>query len=166
LLSPFVIFFQRTIRQSTQALTRLNRHRNVPRTIGPKFKGKKILLVEDDPDVAHAMAVRLRAKEFTLVMAEDAIGAIGVACKEKSDLIILDLGLPGGDGFAVMQRLKANVDLMLIPVIVVRPATRSSTNAAPSKLAPKPFSRSRSREAEARSLGLAATPPSTTCFVP
>jgi DNA-binding response OmpR family regulator len=83
------------------------------------MKGKKVLLVEDDTDVAHAMAVRLKAKEFTVVMAPDAIAALAVARKEKPDLIILDLGLPGGDGFAVMQRLKANVELMLIPVIVV-----------------------------------------------
>jgi PleD family two-component response regulator len=59
------------------------------------MKGKKILLVQDDAGVAYAMAVRLKAKEFTLVMAADAIGPIAIARKEKPDLIILDLGLPG-----------------------------------------------------------------------
>ena len=52
-------------------------------------------------------------------MTPEAIAALAVARKEKRDLIIFHLGLPGGDGFAVMQRLKANVDLTLIPVIVV-----------------------------------------------
>jgi hypothetical protein len=50
-----------------------------------QMKGKKILLVQDDAGVAHAMAVRLKAKEFTLVMAADAIGAIGIAGKTRLD---------------------------------------------------------------------------------
>lgn len=78
-----------------------------------------ILLIEDDQDTARAMAVRLKAKGYQLAVASDAIAAISIARKEKPDLIVLDLGLPGGDGFTVMQRLKANYDLMLIPIIVV-----------------------------------------------
>lgn len=79
----------------------------------------KILLVEDDKDTVHAMAVRFRAKGYQLAVANDAVSAISVARKEKPDLIVLDLGLPAGDGFTVMQRLKSNYDLMLIPIIVV-----------------------------------------------
>lgn len=81
--------------------------------------GKKILLVEDDKDVVRAMAVRLKAQGYNLVVATDAIAAVSTARKEKPDLVILDLGLPAGDGFMVMQRLKSNVDLMLVPIIVV-----------------------------------------------
>lgn len=80
---------------------------------------KRILLVEDDRDVARAMAVRLRSKQYVLLVAQDAISAISMARKERPDLIVLDLGLPGGDGFTVMQRLKSNVDLMLTPIVVV-----------------------------------------------
>lgn len=80
---------------------------------------KRILLVEDDRDVARAMAVRLRSKQYVLTVAQDAVSAISMARKEKPDLIVLDLGLPGGDGFTVMQRLKSNLDLMLTPIIVV-----------------------------------------------
>jgi two-component system KDP operon response regulator KdpE len=81
--------------------------------------GKKILLVEDDKDVVRAMAVRLKAQGYNLVVATDAIAAVSTARKKKPDLVILDLGLPAGDGFMVMQRLKSNVDLMLVPIIVV-----------------------------------------------
>lgn len=79
----------------------------------------KILIIEDDQDVVRAMAVRLKAHGYDLVVARDAISAISTARKEKPDLIILDLGLPGGDGFVVMERLRALVDFVLVPVIVV-----------------------------------------------
>ena len=79
----------------------------------------KILLVEDDKDTVRAMAVRFRTKGYQLVVANDGVSAISAARKEKPDLIVLDLGLPGGDGFVVMQRLKTNYELMLVPVIVV-----------------------------------------------
>ncbi len=79
----------------------------------------KILIVEDDQDMVRAMGVRLRAQGYDLVVATDAISAVSVARKEKPDLILLDLGLPAGDGFLVMQRLKSLLDLVLVPVIVV-----------------------------------------------
>jgi two-component system KDP operon response regulator KdpE len=81
--------------------------------------GKKLLLIEDDKDTVRAMAVRLKSQGYELVVASDAISAISTARKEKPDLIILDLGLPGGDGFVVMQRLRSNCDLMMVPIIVV-----------------------------------------------
>jgi CheY-like chemotaxis protein len=47
------------------------------------------------------------------------MSAISEARKQRPDLIILDLGLPAGDGFVVMERLRALTPLALIPVIVV-----------------------------------------------
>lgn len=79
----------------------------------------KILIVEDDQDMVRAMGIRLKAQGYNLVVANDAISAISTARKEKPDLIILDLGLPGGDGFVVMKRLKSLTDMLLVPVIVV-----------------------------------------------
>lgn len=80
---------------------------------------KKILLVEDDKDTVRAIAIRLKSQGYDLIVAADAIAAVSTARKEKPDLIILDLGLPGGDGFTVIQRVKSNYDLMLVPIIVV-----------------------------------------------
>jgi putative two-component system response regulator len=79
----------------------------------------KILIVDDDPDIVRGIAIRLKAENYDLVVANDAIAAISVARKEKPDLIILDIGLPAGDGFMVMKRLRLLPELMLVPIIVV-----------------------------------------------
>ena len=80
---------------------------------------KKILIVDDDPDVLQGMHVRLKANHYDTFFAGDALSGITEARKHEPDLIILDLGLPAGDGFVVMERLKANPYLAVIPVIVV-----------------------------------------------
>jgi CheY-like chemotaxis protein len=80
---------------------------------------KKILIVEDDPDVLHSMHVRLRAHDYDTSSAEDAISCMAEARKSEPDLIILDLGLPAGDGFLLMDRFKKVPSLASVPVIVV-----------------------------------------------
>src|SRR6202012_1031382 len=81
--------------------------------------GKKILIVEDDPNVLQAMHVRLRAHHYDTSSASDAISCMAEARKSEPDLIILDLGLPGGDGFLLMDRFKKVPSLASVPVIVV-----------------------------------------------
>ncbi len=79
----------------------------------------KILIVDDDPDLRQALRLRLRANNFETVQACDGYSAIAVAYKEKPSLIILDLGLPAGDGFVVLDRLQRDDKLSMIPVIVL-----------------------------------------------
>ena len=80
---------------------------------------KKILIVDDDPDVRHGMHIRLKANHYDTFFAADALSSVTEARKQEPDLIILDLGLPAGDGFVVMERLKKVPSLALIPIIVV-----------------------------------------------
>ena len=80
---------------------------------------KKILIVDDDPDVRQGMYVRLKANHYDTFFAADALTSLTEARKHEPDLIILDLGLPAGDGFVVMERLKTIPSLAVIPVIVV-----------------------------------------------
>jgi DNA-binding response OmpR family regulator len=80
---------------------------------------KTILIVDDDPDVRLGLHVRLKANHYDVIFAADGMASIAQARKHMPDLIILDLGLPAGDGFSVLERLKANDSLSLIPVIVV-----------------------------------------------
>jgi two-component system KDP operon response regulator KdpE len=80
---------------------------------------KKILIVDDDPDVRQAMHIRLKANSYDTCFASDALNSLAEARKQLPDLIILDLGLPGGDGYVVMERLKRHPALSVIPIIVV-----------------------------------------------
>jgi two-component system KDP operon response regulator KdpE len=78
-----------------------------------------ILIVDDDPDMRQALQIRLRANGYDVHCAEDGVGAISEARKHTPDLIVLDLGLPAGDGFFVLDILKKNLNLSSIPVIVL-----------------------------------------------
>jgi DNA-binding response OmpR family regulator len=79
----------------------------------------KIMIVDDDPDLRQALRLRLRANKYDTVNAVDGYSAIAMAYKEHPDLIILDLGLPAGDGFVVLDRLQLDDKLSTIPVIVL-----------------------------------------------
>jgi DNA-binding response OmpR family regulator len=83
------------------------------------MSNKKILIVDDDPDVRQGMYVRLKANNYDAIFAADGLTAMSEARKHEPDLIILDLGLPAGDGFIVMERLKTIPAVAVIPVIVV-----------------------------------------------
>lgn len=80
---------------------------------------KKILVVEDDADVRLGYHILLKNSGYDSVFAADAMCAISEARKQQPDLILLDIGLPAGDGFVVLERLRANTQLSTIPVIVV-----------------------------------------------
>jgi DNA-binding response OmpR family regulator len=83
------------------------------------MSGKKILIIDDDQPLLLGLSARLKANGYGVVSAMDGISAIAVARKEAPDLIILDLGLPAGDGFLVLERMKGLADLGSIPVIVL-----------------------------------------------
>jgi DNA-binding response OmpR family regulator len=79
----------------------------------------KILIVDDDEDIRRLLGIRLKARGYEPFFAGDAISAVNQARKEHPDLILLDLMLPAGDGYLVVERLKAMPALEGIPVIVV-----------------------------------------------
>jgi DNA-binding response OmpR family regulator len=87
--------------------------------VGAKVSQADILVVDDDPDMRLNLQVRLKASGYNVHSAEDGTGAISEALKHMPDLIVLDLGLPAGDGFVVLDALRTNLDLSSIPVIVL-----------------------------------------------
>jgi len=80
---------------------------------------KKVLIIEDDADVRLGYRLLLKANRYDTCFAVDGVSAISEARKHEPDLIILDLGLPAGDGYTVLERLQTNVYFSMIPVIVV-----------------------------------------------
>jgi DNA-binding response OmpR family regulator len=80
---------------------------------------KKILVVEDDADVRLGYHIFLKAHHYDTFAAADGGSAVREALKHQPDLMILDLGLPAGDGFKVLEWFRANASLAGIPAIVV-----------------------------------------------
>jgi DNA-binding response OmpR family regulator len=79
----------------------------------------KVMVVDDDPALRQALNLRLRANKYEVVSASDGYSALALAQKERPDLILLDLGLPAGDGFAVLNHLQQFPTLASIPVVVL-----------------------------------------------
>jgi DNA-binding response OmpR family regulator len=88
---------------------------NAPAAAAPR---RTILIVEDDADTRLGLVVRLGKAGYATIWAPDALAALMLAQKEKPDLVLLDLGLPGGDGLVLLERLK-RAGTMQTPVIVL-----------------------------------------------
>ena len=82
-------------------------------------KSAKVLVVDDDPAIAKSLCVRLMSAGYQVDTAHDGVSATQRAIGGKPNLIILDLSMPAGDGFTVLERLGENPDTMGIPVVVL-----------------------------------------------
>ncbi len=78
---------------------------------------RKILVVDDERDIAMALKIRLKDNGYNVVTAFDSVQAYTTAQKEKPDVIILDVFIPGGGGFVVAERLKKSPATQHIPII-------------------------------------------------
>jgi CheY-like chemotaxis protein len=78
-----------------------------------------ILVVEDNEPSRDALARRLERRGYTVVLATDGQQAVTVAHSANPDLILMDLGLPGIDGWEATRRLKGSDATRDIPIIVL-----------------------------------------------
>lgn len=76
----------------------------------------RVLIVDDEPQIRRFLRISLPPHGYDCVEAEDAGTALAVYAKQRPDVIILDLGLPGRDGFAVIQDIRK---LALTPIVVL-----------------------------------------------
>ena len=80
---------------------------------------KRILIVEDDASMRQVLVAQMKTSDYDALPAPDALTALAQAQKNLPDLILLDLGLPGGGGLNLMQRLQSIPKLSVIPIIVI-----------------------------------------------
>ncbi len=80
---------------------------------------KKRILVVEDRELNVDLLVQLLEEEYELLIASDGESGIVVAEQAKPDLILMDLSLPVIDGWEATRRIKANRELMEIPIIAL-----------------------------------------------
>ena len=80
---------------------------------------KKILIVDTEEDLLRSMSMRLKKSGYDVVIATDGVSATSTIKTEQPDLILLDINLPAGDGFAVMRRVSLNPQVAFTPIIVI-----------------------------------------------
>jgi len=84
---------------------------------------KKILIIEDEQELVLSLATLLKSRKYLTVAAYDSLYGISLAHQENVDLIILDLGLPAGGGFYVLENLRKSIKTNTIPVLVLTART-------------------------------------------
>jgi DNA-binding response OmpR family regulator len=82
------------------------------------MRKKKILIIDDEPLVLKTTALLLNHSNMEAITAGNGQAGLDKAEKEEPDLIMLDIKMPGMDGWTVLSRLKADARLSKIPVIV------------------------------------------------
>lgn len=80
---------------------------------------KRILLIEDEEDIAALIKLQAEVTGYKLHVEVDGINGYRAIEREKPDLVILDIMLPGQNGFDVCRKMKANPELRNIPVIIL-----------------------------------------------
>lgn len=83
------------------------------------FQNKKILLIEDDETLGSLLASHLKHYNAEVVIETEGSRALETATREIPGLILLDILLPGMDGFQVLAQIRADSFLKNVPVIVV-----------------------------------------------
>lgn len=79
----------------------------------------RILVIEDDPDVRSAIALALDREGYETILVSSVRAALDVISETEIDLVILDLYLPGKDGFNVLKEGQATHQLTLPPVLAI-----------------------------------------------
>lgn len=84
-----------------------------------KSSGKKVLIVEDDALLSKALAQFFLDEKFQITVANNGLNVLETAKNFLPDIILLDLIIPGIDGFAVLKQLKEDTKTQKIPVAVI-----------------------------------------------
>ena len=108
---------------------------------------KKILVIEDEPEMRRNITTLLRYHDFEPIAAENGRAGIEAARREKPDLILCDVMMPELDGHGVLQALQADAGLARIPFIFLtakgeKPDIRAGMNLGADDYLTKPVAKS------------------------
>jgi phosphate regulon transcriptional regulator PhoB len=81
--------------------------------------GQKILIVEDEPDIRKLVHYNLAQERFKVLEAEDGEQALKILQREKPDLVILDLMLPGVSGLELCRGIRARPETARLPILIL-----------------------------------------------
>ncbi len=87
---------------------------------------RKILVVDDDPTMVKLINVNLKLNNYSVVEAISGEQALEVIQTEPLDLVVLDIMMPGVDGWEVLRRIRSNTETQEMPVILVTAKTQDS----------------------------------------
>lgn len=79
----------------------------------------KILLVDDHPDILRLLEMSLKPGDYTIFSATDGLAALEAVQRERPDLVILDVKMPGLDGYRVLHRIKSDPELRETVVVML-----------------------------------------------
>lgn len=86
---------------------------------GHQIVGHRILVVEDSAVIRRLIEVCLRAGDVEIITREDGPGGLEAVTSESPDLVVLDIGLPGMDGWQVLDRIRSQPATRHLPVVVL-----------------------------------------------
>ena len=81
-----------------------------------------ILVVDDEPDIVRVVVRIMEARGHTVATAHDGVEALAQVRASRPDVIILDVNLPGMNGFEVCNRLRADESTRTIPIVMMTAA--------------------------------------------
>ena len=79
----------------------------------------KVLIVEDDSTAARLMEYAFLHEGYDVVVASNGVEGLAKALEEQPDIVILDVMLPGIDGFEVCQRLRSDERMLGVPILML-----------------------------------------------
>lgn len=84
-----------------------------------KSASKTILVIDDEPSIGRVVQFKLQQEGFKVLVATDGLEGLAQIKEAKPDLILLDIMMPGMDGFEVCRRVRATPEIAATPVIIL-----------------------------------------------
>ena len=101
----------------------------------------KVLVVDDDPTLALVVSSNIKARGFDVITANDGESALDLFWQVTPDIVVLDIALPGIDGFQVCRRIRktSTAPIIMISAHAGHEAKTASLECGASDYIPKPF---------------------------